>query len=112
MRERSFWGWGWADMFPDEAGRKALAARVSPVLTGGQPVLRDPPRIDGVDLPEPRLEAPAPLAAILSADRGERIRHTYGRAYRDLVRGFAGDFQGAPDLVARPANEEQVEKVL
>ena len=26
-RERSFWGWGWADKFPDDESRRALAAR-------------------------------------------------------------------------------------
>src|SRR5688572_6541565 len=111
MRARSFWGWGWADMVPDDAGRKALAARVSPVV-GGEPELRPLPAPEAIALERSRVEVPASLAAFTTADRQERIRHTYGRAYRDLVRGFAGDFRGAPDLVARPRGEEEIERVL
>ncbi|HJK89092.1 MAG TPA: FAD-binding oxidoreductase, partial [Polyangiaceae bacterium LLY-WYZ-15_(1-7)] len=41
-----------------------------------------------------------------------RIRHTYGRAYRDIVRGFYGDFRAAPDLVATPSSEDEVRAAL
>src|SRR5690606_25140450 len=35
-----------------------------------------------------------------------------GKSYRDLARGFAGDFAAAPDLVATPASEEDIERTL
>jgi alkyldihydroxyacetonephosphate synthase len=110
MRTRSFWGWGFTDMFPDDSGLKALAIRVAPVV--GEVEARPAPAIEAVTLPPSRLEPPPALAAFTSADSRERITHTYGRAYRDLVRGFAGDFRGAPDLVARPSTEDEVERVL
>ncbi len=37
-----------------------------------------------------------------TSDPRERILHTHGRSYRDLVRGFQGDFTRAPDVVAFP----------
>src|SRR4030095_4315869 len=35
-----------------------------------------------------------------------------GKAYRDVVRGFRGEFPNPPDLVARPRDEVEVEAVL
>src|SRR6185503_21366417 len=38
--------------------------------------------------------------------------HSLGKAYRDVVRGFRGEFANPPDLVALPADESEVEVVL
>jgi alkyldihydroxyacetonephosphate synthase len=35
-----------------------------------------------------------------------------GKAYRDVVRGFRGEFEDPPDLVARPRDESEIETVL
>jgi alkyldihydroxyacetonephosphate synthase len=63
-------------------------------------------------LREPRVSAPASLSAILSDDRHDRLSHALGKAYRDVVRGFRGEFANPPDLVAHPADESEVEAVL
>ncbi len=68
--------------------------------------------LDAVELREPRVEAPGSLAGILSSDRHDRISHALGKAYRDVVRGFRGEFENPPDLVAHPADEAAVEAVL
>jgi alkyldihydroxyacetonephosphate synthase len=65
-----------------------------------------------IELREPRVEAPAALAEIVSADRHDRVSHALGKAYRDVVRGFRGEFENPPDLVARPADEAELEAVL
>jgi alkyldihydroxyacetonephosphate synthase len=96
----SFWGWGFEERFPDAAALRSLSERVSAGLGMSAPVARPPPRLSEVALPEPRIGVPAELAGFCAADRGERVRHTYGKSYRDQVRGFSGDFRGAPDLVA------------
>jgi alkyldihydroxyacetonephosphate synthase len=41
-----------------------------------------------------------------------RVRHTYGKSYRDVIRGFRGDFAAAPDLVATPGSEADIAAVL
>ena len=38
--------------------------------------------------------------------------HTYGKSYRDVVRGFRGEFTNPPDVVARPATEADVVALL
>jgi alkyldihydroxyacetonephosphate synthase len=109
--ERSHWGWGLAERFPDRSARAALGAQVAAMLGTGDLDLADPVPIGGVLLGKPRLEPRAGLGE-LTDDPEARIRHTYGRSYRDLVRGFRGDFSCAPDLVAYPSDEAEVERLL
>ena len=68
--------------------------------------------LDAVDLPAPRISAPGHLADVLSDDTVERAAHTYGKAYRDIVRAFRGRYDNPPDLVAFPRNEAEVEQIL
>jgi alkyldihydroxyacetonephosphate synthase len=106
-RVRSFWAWGYEDQFPSEGARTKLAKRLSAVF-GKEPELRPLPTLEGVTMPEPRYAPPVELRAIGTTDRRERALHTYGRGYRDLVRGFAGDFSVAPDWVFHPTSEDQI----
>jgi alkyldihydroxyacetonephosphate synthase len=113
-RQRSHWAWGWAHKLPDENARRLLAAQVSALL--GVPPGGFAPR-EAVPLAAARIApsraAPPPaLAAFTTADDETRARRTYGRAWRDQWRGFHGDFAAAPDLVARPRDEREVEGVL
>jgi alkyldihydroxyacetonephosphate synthase len=69
--------------------------------------------LDEVELPEPRLKKiPKPLGKLLTADHYERVSHSLGKAYRDVVRGFRGEFANPPDLVAYPESPEDVDAIL
>jgi alkyldihydroxyacetonephosphate synthase len=68
--------------------------------------------LGAIELPEPRLRVPAALGPIVSDERRERVTHALGKAYRDVVRGFRGQIDNPPDLVARPRDEVEVEAVL
>lgn len=107
-RTRSWWGWGWRESVVDDDQCRALA----PLLPGlsAEPV--PVPRIEDLDLPRPKVTAPTPLARLFSADPTDRAGHTYGKAYRDLVRALGGDFRSAPDLVAYPETEQDVNDLL
>jgi alkyldihydroxyacetonephosphate synthase len=74
--------------------------------------IEEPVPLEEVELPEPRMAAPKPFAEMFSADRYERISHALGKAYRDVVRGFRGEFPNPPDLVAFPESAEDVDIVL
>ncbi len=112
MRARSHWGWGWADRFPDATGQDGLARMVRAALRLEPGPPARPLPLDQVVLPAPRVGVPAGLATFVTADREARVHHTYGRAFLDQLRGFAGDFATAPDLVARPRDEAEVEAIL
>ena len=68
--------------------------------------------LEAVELRAPRLKAPASLGDLFTDDRHERVCHALGKAYRDVVRGFRGEFENPPDLVALPRDESEIEAVL
>src|SRR3954468_14248719 len=96
---RSWWGWGWVDEALTAEACRALAGRVGALVPlDGQ--LTPVPAIP--DLAPARIAPPASLAGLCSTDPYDRAGHTYGKAYRDVVRALRGDLAAAPDLVARP----------
>jgi alkyldihydroxyacetonephosphate synthase len=109
VRKRSWWGWGWADAAVGDAERDGLAGRLPPHWVGDPvPV----PRIVDLNLRAPRLAPPAALAGICSTDPELRAAHTYGKAYRDVLRALSGDLPNPPDLVAFPRTETDVVDLL
>ncbi len=111
-RKRSFWGWGWEDKFPDASARKALGAQAGAMLGFSPERCDEPPSLHSIALPEPRAGVPAALRDFTTDQHEARVRHTYGRSYRDVLRGFRGDFSPAPDLVALPRDEADVIAIL
>ena len=111
-RKRSFWGWGWEDKFPDAAARKATGEHAQLMLGFAPERFDEPPSLDAIELRAPRLSVPSALEGVLSDDHEARVRHTYGRSYRDILRGFRADFDSAPDLVATPQTEHDIRAVL
>ncbi len=108
MRRLSTWGWGYEDRFPDRETRAMFASQVT-MLTGFTGIdVRDPVPLEQATIAPSRVDAPAALAVVASNDPRERATRAHGRAYRDIVRGFAGDFASAPDLVIEPRTEEQI----
>jgi alkyldihydroxyacetonephosphate synthase len=111
QRRRRFWGWGWEDGGPAPEHQQAIAQ----LLAGrfGVPVdIAPPPRLDELALPEPRLAPPASLADVCSRAPYDRAAHTYGKAFRDVVRAYQRDFAHPPDVVAFPRTEADVAAVL
>jgi alkyldihydroxyacetonephosphate synthase len=110
-RLRKHWGWGYQDQQPSLADLQAAGTGIRERLGfGGE--AREPVPLEEVELPAPRLGAPASLSGIVTDDKRERVSHALGKAYRDVVRGFNGRFDAPPDLVARPRDEAEVEAVL
>jgi alkyldihydroxyacetonephosphate synthase len=103
-----WWGWGPADRQPPpEVG---AAARDHLGFEPAEP--EAPARLEDVDLPAPRIEPPAALAGICSTTREDRASHSFGKAYRDIVRAFRGRVDNPVDVVARPREDNQVRELL
>jgi alkyldihydroxyacetonephosphate synthase len=111
-RRRKHWGWGFEDQQPSRAGVEGIARAVTDRLGFEVDEIEDPVPLDSVELAEPRLRPPQRLAEMFSDDRYDRIAHSLGKAYRDVVRGFRGEFPSPPDLVAYPESPEDVDLVL
>jgi alkyldihydroxyacetonephosphate synthase len=111
QRRRKHWGWGYEDQAPSERELKEAAAGIRERLGfGGEPEAAVP--LGEVELRRARLEPPARLGDLFTDDRYERVCHALGKAYRDVVRGFRGEFPHPPDLVAFPRDESEIEAVL
>lgn len=111
-RERSFWGWGYVDEHPSDEEIRALGASLEERFDFPDLTLDPAPSIADVSAPPSSLEVPGALSGFATADEEARIRHTYGDAYRDKVRGLRGEFDAAPDLVARPTDADEVAAAL
>jgi alkyldihydroxyacetonephosphate synthase len=110
-RQRSLWAWGWRDKFPDEGARKGLAQMIGAFLPSAAPALRALPS-DEPTVAAPAVTIPDPLADFATQHPYDRAARTRGRAFVDLLAGFAGDYEGAPDIVARPRTSDEVTRVL
>ncbi|MGY1803268.1 FAD-binding oxidoreductase [Blastococcus sp. SYSU D00922] len=106
MTERSWWGWGTTDRALPDDECVSLAAMIPGLPDHPRPV----PRLADLELPAPRVDPPATLP--VTTEPADRAAHTYGKAYRDVVRALSGDLRGAPDAVAHPATEDDVVRLL
>ena len=111
-RRLKHWGWGFEDEQPDPSDVRAAAAGIVDHLGFGSTDVEQPVPLNEIELPEPRLRAPAALEEICAESTYERCLHSYGRSYSDIVKAFRGRFDHPPDVVARPRNEREIEAVL
>lgn len=112
QRRLSTWGWGFEDRFPDRETRAMFATQVG-MLTGFEGLEpREPVPLEEATIAPSRIAPPDALAAVASRVPRELATRAHGRAYRDIVRGFAGDYASAPDLVIEPRTEEHVRIAL
>jgi alkyldihydroxyacetonephosphate synthase len=120
MGAMKWWGWGRegvAFSHEDKPGLAPFLARhlaLDVTRTAGRP-------LDFGALSVPAPQVPAALRAALeravgsehvSEDARDRVVHARGKSLRDLVRHRRGDLGRLPDLVVRPADEEEVAAVL
>ncbi len=110
-RKKKHWGWGFEDQAPSRKELDEAAVGIRERLGFGGEV-EEPVPLDAVELRAPRLKPPTGLGDLFSDDRHERVVHALGKAYRDVVRGFRGEFENPPDLVALPRDESEIEAVL
>ena len=104
-RRRSWWGWGWEDeALSPETVRKLGEGDRRPVRPG---------RPGGARAHSARLAPAAGTPGERTGRAGRAVLddhvrsrlHTYGKSYRDVVRGFRGDLPAPPDVVAFPSDE-------
>ena len=111
-RRLKHWGWGYEDQQPPHEQVRDAALGLRAHLGFGEAEVERPVPLEEVALRQPRVEVPEVLAEIAAVDPYARASHALGKAYRDVVRGFRGQFEHPPDAVLSPRDEDELERVL
>ncbi len=111
-RRRKHWGWGFEDEQPSVEELRAAAAGLAAHLGFPPAEVEQPVSLERIALPSARVLPPPALAEICSSDAHARASHALGKSYCDVVRGFRGDFSHAPDFVAHPREDSDLERLL
>jgi alkyldihydroxyacetonephosphate synthase len=110
-RKLKFWGWGYEDGLSPQV-QKHVEFTMAERFGVNQWEKTPPPTIEEIQLQPSRLSLPQSLQHLCSVDPFERLSHTYGKSYRDVVRAFRRDFSNAPDIVAFPRTEGDLINLL
>ena len=110
-RRLKHWGWGYEDQAPTAQHLREAAEGIRERFGFGGEIEKPVP-LKVVKLRKARLKAPDGLEDLFSGSHYDRVSHGLGKAYRDVVRGFRGEFENPPDLVAFPGDESEIETVL
>jgi alkyldihydroxyacetonephosphate synthase len=113
-RRLKFWGWGYEDQGVPPHVEQYLGAYIAQRFGWDRLEATPPPTVEEVRpfLRRPRIAVPDVLAPICSVDPYDRLAHTYGKSYRDVIRAYRRDFSNAPDVVAFPRSEEEIVRLL
>lgn len=111
-RERSYWGWGYSDFNVPKERLEYFKNIMKASFQIKEFDPYQPKAIDDLALREARFKLPLELATICSDSNYDRARHTYGKAYRDILRGVQGHFPNPPDYVAFPKTEEDIIQLM
>ena len=111
-RRLKHWGWGYEDQQPPYEQVRDTALGLRAHLGFGEAEVEGPVPLEDVELRTPRLTVPEALDEITAVDPYSRTSHALGKAYRDIVRGFRGQFDDPPDAVIRPRDEQELERAL
>jgi alkyldihydroxyacetonephosphate synthase len=120
MGQAKWWGWGDEAVSFTHADKPGLAPFLERAL--GLDVhgkTSRPAAFDDLDIPEstlsPGLRADLEAAigsGYVSTDALDRVVHARGKSLRDLVRHRRGDLGRLPDVVVRPADEDELTAVV
>jgi len=111
-RQQKFWGWGWEGEGPSAEQQAGIAQLLESRFGLAEVTIQPPPRLEDITLRPPRVSPPAALPPICSTSTFDRAGHSYGKAFRDVVRAFRRSYPNPPDVVAFPRDESELVALL
>lgn len=114
-----WWGWGSPDVLFPMDKKPELWPWIQKKVGLSESRATLPVERKRIQLPKPKLEAAfcAEIERFLKGDQitiddEERLLHSYGKSYPDLLRVRRGEITHAPDMVLLPEKHEDVEHVV
>lgn len=111
-KKRSYWGWGYTDFTIPQENMEHFKKLMKGFLQIKEFDPYHPKAVEDLSLRKPRFKLPSVLEGICSSSNYDRARHSYGKAYRDILRGAQGHFPNPPDYVAFPKTEEDIIQLM
>ncbi|MEM7116049.1 MAG: FAD-binding oxidoreductase [Chloroflexota bacterium] len=111
-RERSFWGWGYADEQLPADFLTSFKAMTQAFLNMPDVDEIEPPGLETLQLPSARFTLPPNLQVFCTHKTYDRASHSYGKSFRDVMRGLYGQFDNPPDYVAYPKTEADIAQLF
>lgn len=108
LARRNFWGWGETSESPQDDELREIADLVTDFFDIEEVTLDPAPELDSITMTDPRIDVPSALGDFATQRKHFRAINTYGRGFPDLIRGFRGNFEPAPDLVVFPRTEHDI----
>lgn len=113
VSSRSLWAWGAVADEPADAELRQAAGYLGEFLgleLDGKVEL--PVEFVPELVPSPRVSVPPDLSEFVTRDARARAERAWGSSYQDVIRAFRGEFSFAPDAVALPRDDQEIERVL
>ncbi len=114
MSERDalrFWGWGYEQEQLSQEELTLIEALVQMLIPQGS-VEVAPPTVEDFELAVSRMPVPEQFQHCVSITPYDRLVHSYGKSYADMVRMFLRDVEHAPDWVAFPKTEADISSII
>ncbi|MEM7428562.1 MAG: FAD-dependent oxidoreductase, partial [Pseudomonadota bacterium] len=111
-RALNYCGWGYEGDGLNAEEEHELLGSFSARFGGAQFDRRPLLPVEEVSLPRQRVTPSPALEGFCSSSDFDRITHTYGQSYPDFLRMYDAEYANAPDFVAWPETEDQIEAVL
>lgn len=106
-----FWGWGYENESLSDEENQLVESMIA-ALAPQNKIEVSPPSLEDFTLRDPRLKVPEHLNAFISTTTYDRLVHSYGKSYADIVRMFLVKVDNPPDWVAFPKNEHNINDLL
>ena len=106
-----FWGWGYADEKLSDEENRLIEGLIKLLVPKGAVEL-PAPQVDEFELADSRLKnLPPALQEMVSLTAYDRLVHSYGKSYPDMARMYLRHAPNAPDGVAFPKTEQDIQAI-
>ena len=112
LEKMSIWGWGLESFEVSQSFFQSVTKGFQLLGLEISSVPHPLPNLESIQLPNPRFSLPKNLQDYCISSNRMRLRHTYGKSTRELIKALNGLFENVPDYIAFPKSEHQISEIL